>query len=48
MNEKKVPRNWVITRRALLESGAGAAIVPSGVIQAATGEFIQCRTGGIR
>lgn len=48
MNEKKVPRSWAITRRALLESGAGAAIVSSGVIQAATRKFNKLRTSGIR
>ena len=36
MNEKRVPRSWAISRRALLGSGAGAAIVSSGLVQAAT------------
>ncbi|MEP7006402.1 MAG: hypothetical protein ABI810_10480 [Sphingomonas bacterium] len=37
MNEKKVPRSSAIARWALLESGAGAAIMSNGVMQAATG-----------
>ena len=36
MNDKQTPRSWAITRRALLGSGAGAAIMSSGVVQAAT------------
>lgn len=36
MTDKTTPRSGAITRRALLGSGAGAAIVSSGVVQAAT------------
>jgi alpha-D-xyloside xylohydrolase len=36
VTDEKTPRSWAITRRALLSSGAGAAIVASGVVQAAT------------
>ncbi|SDA35436.1 hypothetical protein [Sphingomonas sp. NFR15] len=36
MNEKTMPHRWAITRRALLGSGAGAAIASSGLVQAAT------------
>lgn len=36
MNDSKVRRSCAITRRALLGSGAGAAIVSSGLVQAAT------------
>ncbi|WP_277970417.1 glycoside hydrolase family 31 protein [Sphingomonas echinoides] len=36
MSETKTPRSAAITRRALLGSGAGVAIVSSGLVQAAT------------
>lgn len=36
MNEKKAPHSWAITRRTLLGSGAGAALVSSGLARAAT------------
>ena len=36
MTDQKTPRSAAITRRALLGSGAGAAIVPSALLQAST------------
>jgi len=36
VTDEKTPRSWAITRRTLLSSGAGAVIVASGAVQAAT------------